>query len=67
MIAKGGEFHAAFPLKHMQKDLRLALQLAETVGQPLFSTAAVNELFKAALLEGLGECDFAAVSRVIGK
>ncbi len=67
IIAKGGEFPAAFPLKHMQKDLRLALQLADTVGQPLFSTAAVNELFKAALLEGLGECDFAAVSRVIGK
>jgi 3-hydroxyisobutyrate dehydrogenase-like beta-hydroxyacid dehydrogenase len=67
LIAKGGEFPAAFPLKHMQKDLRLALQLAEAVGQPLFTTAAVNELFKTALVEGLGECDFAAVSRVIGR
>lgn len=39
MIAKGGEFPAAFHLKHMQKDLRLALQLADAVGQPLFTTA----------------------------
>ena len=67
MIAEGGEFPAAFPLKHMQKDLRLALQLADQIGQPLFAAAAVNELFKTALREGLGDCDFAAVSRVIGK
>ena len=56
---------AAFPLKHMQKDLRLALRLAEEVGQPLFATATINELFKVALAEGLGDSDFAAVSRII--
>jgi len=49
----------------MQKDLRLALRLGEDVGQPLFATATVNELYKAALAEGLGDADFAAVSRVI--
>jgi len=64
-IAANREFPAAFPLKHMQKDLRLALRLAEEVGQPLFVTATVNELYKAALAEGLGDADFAAVSRVI--
>ncbi len=64
-IASGTEFPAAFPLKHMQKDLRLALRLAEEVGQPLFATATVNELYKAALAEGLGDSDFAAVCRVI--
>lgn len=67
MIARDGGFPAAFPLKHMQKDLRLALQLAEESGQPLFATATVNELFKKALSEGLGDSDFAAVSRVIRK
>lgn len=67
LIAGGSGFPVAFPLKHMQKDLRLALQLAEEVGQPLFATATVNELFKAALSEGLGDSDFAAVSSVIGK
>jgi 3-hydroxyisobutyrate dehydrogenase-like beta-hydroxyacid dehydrogenase len=66
-IAANKEFPTAFPLKHMQKDLRLALRLAEEVGQPLFATATVNELFKKALVEGLGESDFAAVSRVIRK
>jgi 3-hydroxyisobutyrate dehydrogenase-like beta-hydroxyacid dehydrogenase len=66
-IAANGEFPTAFPLKHMQKDLRLALRLAEEVGQPLFATATINELFKTALAEGLGDADFAAVSRVIRK
>ena len=64
-IAANGDFPAAFPLRHMQKDLRLALRLGEDVGQPLFATATVNELYKAALAEGLGDADFAAVSRVI--
>lgn len=66
-IAANREFPAAFPLRHMQKDLRLALQLAEETGQPLFATATVNELYKKALAEGLGDSDFAAVSRVIRK
>jgi 3-hydroxyisobutyrate dehydrogenase-like beta-hydroxyacid dehydrogenase len=64
-IAANREFPVAFPLRHMQKDLRLALRLAEEIGQPLFVTATVNELYKAALAEGLGDADFAAVSRVI--
>jgi 3-hydroxyisobutyrate dehydrogenase-like beta-hydroxyacid dehydrogenase len=66
-IAANKEFPTAFPLKHMQKDLRLALQLAEEVGQPLFATATINELYKTALAQGLGDEDFAAVSRVIRK
>lgn len=66
-IAANKEFPAAFPLKHMQKDLRLALQLAEEVGQPLFVTATINELYKKALVENLGDADFAAISRVIRK
>ena len=65
MIARNGEFPAAFPLKHMQKDLRLALRLAEENGLPLFATATVNELYKAALAQNLGDSDFAAVGRVI--
>lgn len=65
LVAQNTDFPVAFPLKHMQKDLRLALQLAEESGQPLFATATVNELFKKALAEGLGDSDFSAVSRVI--
>jgi 3-hydroxyisobutyrate dehydrogenase-like beta-hydroxyacid dehydrogenase len=64
-IAANGEFPAAFPLKHMQKDLRLALRLADEVRQPLYVTAAVNELYKSAIAADLGDSDFAAVSRII--
>ena len=67
MIAENGRFPVAFPLKHMQKDLRLALRLGEETGQSLFATASVNELFKEAVSQGLGDDDFAAVSRVIRK
>ena len=67
MVAENDSFPTAFPLKHMQKDLRLALRLAEQVGQPLFATATVNELFKEAATRGFGDSDFAAVSRVIRK
>jgi 3-hydroxyisobutyrate dehydrogenase-like beta-hydroxyacid dehydrogenase len=67
MVAANDSFPAAFPLKHMQKDLRLALRLVDQVGQPLFTTATVNELFKEALSRGLGDSDFAAVSRAIRK
>jgi len=64
-VAANAEFPPAFPLKHMQKDLRLALRLAEEAGQPLFVAATVNELYKDALASGWGESDFAAVSRVV--
>lgn len=66
-ISANKEFPVAFPLKHMQKDLRLALRLAEEVGQPLFATAIINELYKSAVAKGCGDEDFAAVSRVIRK
>ncbi len=63
LIAQG-RFPTAFPLKHMQKDLRLALNLGGQLGQPLHTAAATNELFKAALGMGLGDQDFSAVSLV---
>lgn len=64
LIAQG-VFPTAFPLKHMQKDLRLALDLGNQLGQALHTTASSNELYKTALGMGLGDSDFAAVSRAI--
>jgi 3-hydroxyisobutyrate dehydrogenase-like beta-hydroxyacid dehydrogenase len=61
-----GEFPTSFPLKHMQKDLRLAVALGDELGQPLHCTAAVNETFKRARAAGHGDEDFSAVFRVIG-
>jgi len=58
-------YPASFPLKHMQKDLRLALALGESVGQPLHGTATVNQTFKRAVVAGRGDEDFSAVYEVI--
>ncbi|CAL9062746.1 unnamed protein product [Musa banksii] len=54
-------YPTAFPLKHQQKDLRLALGLAESVTQPMPVAAAANELYKVAKSYGLSDHDFSAV------
>ncbi|KAK1265216.1 hypothetical protein QJS04_geneDACA017893 [Acorus gramineus] len=55
------KYPPAFPLKHQQKDMRLALGLAESVSQPTPIAAAANELYKAAKSHGLSDQDFSAV------
>lgn len=56
-----GGFATEMPLTHMQKDLRLALQLGETYEHPLPITASTNEVFKHAKHLGYSEHDVAAV------
>eukprot|EP00440_Ansanella_granifera_P004971 gb/GFBE01005389.1/.p2 GENE.gb/GFBE01005389.1/~~gb/GFBE01005389.1/.p2 ORF type:complete len:291 (-),score=92.55 gb/GFBE01005389.1/:27-899(-) len=56
-----GDFAPNFPLKHQQKDVRLAVDLGDKVGQPLPLAAAANESFKAARAAGKGDEDFSAV------
>jgi 3-hydroxyisobutyrate dehydrogenase-like beta-hydroxyacid dehydrogenase len=58
-------FPTSFPLKHMQKDLRLALALGEEVVQPLHCASTVNETFKRAMAAGSADEDIAAVFRAI--
>lgn len=60
-----GEYPTSFPLKHMQKDLRLAVALGDELGQPLHSAATANETFKRACSAGHADEDVAAVYRVI--
>jgi 2-hydroxy-3-oxopropionate reductase len=60
-----GNFTPAFPLKHMQKDLRLAVALGDTLGQPLFTASAANETFKKARALGFSDQDFCAVFQAI--
>ena len=55
-----------FPLKHMQKDLRLAIDMGDEKLQPMQSVATANELFKQALAADYGELDFSAVAKIIG-
>ena len=54
-----------FPLKHMQKDLRLAVQLGDEAGQPLHGVAVANETFKRARGQGFGDEDLCAVYKTI--
>ena len=59
------QFPASFPLKYMQKDLRLALLLGDELRQPLHTAATANETFKKACAAGLADQDFAAVFDVV--
>ncbi|PLX41746.1 MAG: NAD(P)-dependent oxidoreductase [Deltaproteobacteria bacterium] len=59
-----GEFPTAFPLKHMQKDMRLALEAGDAAGSALTVATAANEKFLEALSDGNGEEDMSAVYKV---
>jgi 3-hydroxyisobutyrate dehydrogenase-like beta-hydroxyacid dehydrogenase len=59
MIEKN--FSPAFPLKHMQKDMRLALLLGDAHGQPLYTSAAANNAYIKARQDDCGDEDFSAV------
>ncbi|XP_058058014.1 cytokine-like nuclear factor N-PAC isoform X1 [Anopheles bellator] len=56
-----GEFPTHQALKHMQKDLKLALSLADGLEQSLPIAAASNEVFKHAKRLGYGSHDASAV------
>lgn len=58
-------FAANFPLKHLQKDLRLAVQLGDEKQQPLPGVASANEIFKRACQHQLGEEDMCAVVKTM--
>ena len=66
MVDKGkaiieGVFQTNHPLQHMQKDLKLALNMGDQLEQPLPLTASANEVFKHAKRLGYGEHDTSAV------
>lgn len=62
-----GDYAPNFPLKHQQKDVRLAIGLGEHVGQAMPLAAAANEVFKAAQAAGKGDEDFSAVFDTVKK
>ena len=49
------DFTPGFRVKHQLKDIRLALETAETLNLPLPATGLVQQLFRSAEAEGLGE------------
>lgn len=56
-----GNYAPNFPLKHEQKDMRLAVEMGDLHGQPLPVAAAANEAFKAGIADGQGDQDFSVV------
>ena len=56
-----GNFTPAFPLKHMQKDMRLAIELGEQLGQKLACSIGANAAYLDALQGGNGDLDFSVV------
>lgn len=50
-----GDFAPGFMVRLQQKDLRLVLEQAEAVGQPLLGTAVAQQLFRAVEAGGGGE------------
>ncbi|XP_062144675.1 glyoxylate/succinic semialdehyde reductase 1 [Alnus glutinosa] len=58
-------YSPAFPLKHQQKDMRLALALADENAVSMPVAAAANEAFKKARSMELGDLDFSAVYETV--
>ena len=59
------DFSTNFSLKLMDKDVKLALQEADTLTADLPTSQAVNAVFSAAMDAGLGEDDFLSIARII--
>lgn len=60
-------FATNFPLKHQQKDMRLALELAAQHDLALPAASAVDGLYRQAISEELGDADFSAVYKSVAK
>lgn len=58
---KEGRYRTHQALKHLQKDLNLSLNWADTLEQPCPVTASVNEIFKHAKRLGYSDHDTSAV------
>ncbi|NNL77972.1 MAG: NAD(P)-dependent oxidoreductase [Desulfobacterales bacterium] len=58
------QFSAQFPLKHMTKDIRFALQTADDNGAMVPLGHAVFQLYRQSMGQGLSDMDFAAVKKV---
>ncbi len=56
-----GDFSAAFPLKHMHKDLGLMIDTGHSIGAPLPATARDPRAVHAATARGCGDQDAVAI------
>jgi 3-hydroxyisobutyrate dehydrogenase-like beta-hydroxyacid dehydrogenase len=61
------DFTPNFPLKLMTKDIGYAMKEGEKLGQRLETASPALEVFKHAVDVGLGDQDFSAVLKAVGK
>lgn len=59
------DFETQFSLKHMAKDIRLAITEARRLDVPLPVTSVVDGLFDIAMAEELGNLDFSSLVQVV--
>jgi 2-hydroxy-3-oxopropionate reductase len=59
------DFTPFFPLKLMDKDMRLALETAESLRIPMPLLSALKGVYTACVASGLGEEDFAALVKFL--
>jgi 3-hydroxyisobutyrate dehydrogenase-like beta-hydroxyacid dehydrogenase len=60
-----GDYSTHFSLKHMDKDIRLALERAHALGVSTPLTRRLKEVFDASMEAGMGEDDFSTLYRLI--
>jgi 3-hydroxyisobutyrate dehydrogenase-like beta-hydroxyacid dehydrogenase len=60
-----GDYAPAFPLKHLQKDINLALSLGDSLHYPIYESSTLNNLLKAAIQQGYSEEDVSALYKVL--
>lgn len=63
----GNDFSPHFSLKHMDKDIRLALERATELKLDLPLTTRLKELFSEAMARGWGEDDFAVLYKQVAE
>jgi len=59
------QYDTSFPLKHMQKDMRLAVDLGDQLDLSLPTAATSNESFKQARKAGYADEDIAAIYKTV--
>ncbi|BCM92910.1 2-hydroxy-3-oxopropionate reductase [Abditibacteriota bacterium] len=59
------DYSAQFSVKHMEKDLRLALETAQESGLELPETQAVRSVYQQGLAHGWGDDDFSALIQLL--
>ena len=62
-----GDFSPQFSLKHMAKDLRLALETAQELSVPLEATQHLKDIYDQGTLSGWSEDDFIGLIRILDK